>query len=149
MKPAVQPSIDMWLNKIFKLDEPKPQKAVETMTVKRKEITMEDFITFEETSPTVRKTAVKPSGSDIKEVSAVYHHKETPIPLPTILNEPIEYTMEPKPLASIPLSQLYSPNDELCPVCGVKMPPETVGLIVRNPDGFQCCRKCVNKRIGE
>jgi hypothetical protein len=74
---------------------------------------------------------------------------EKPIPLPLILDEPMEYRQEPKPLASIPLSQLYSNTDELCPVCGIKMSPESPGLTVRNPEGYIVCRSCVNKRIGE
>jgi hypothetical protein len=49
---------------------------------------------------------------------------------------------EPKPLASIPLSQLMG-NPQVCPLCGQSTPIDTREAVI---DGqiFYVCKKCSN-----
>jgi hypothetical protein len=48
------------------------------------------------------------------------------------------------PLASVPLSQLFSGEITTCPICGLEISLDTANVII---DGinYVACKKCVNK----
>ncbi len=69
---------------------------------------------------------------------------------PAIDSRPEEYdiALNSRPnSANTPLSELFNPEDDNCPICHKKMIAGVPGAIPRNPQGFVVCRDCIRKNL--